>query len=398
MKKGQKMGSNTKNKHDDTILTHAGRKPHKNKGVVNPPVYHASTILFPTLADLNRPKKFGDVGYGRKGTPTTFAFQEAVAELEHGYATFATASGLAAVTTAIMAVCKSGGHLLLVDNVYGPSRSFMDKVMTRYGVETEYYDPLIGEGIKDLIRDNTCAIFMETPGSWTFEMQDIPAIVAEAQKKDVITIIDNTWAAGYFFKPLDHGVDISVQAATKYIVGHSDAMMGVITCNEKTFPLVEEMMFQQGMCAGPDDMYLAQRGLRSMGTRLRQHHTNGIKVAEWLQQRPEVEKVLHPALPTDPGHEIWKRDFTGACGLFGFIMDKPSQDALANMVDHMQLFGMGYSWGGFESLLISVHPEGIRTATNWSETGQTMRVHIGLEDVDDLIADLEAGFERLKQA
>lgn len=380
---------------DDSILVHAGRHPKKNKGVVNPPVYHASTILFPTLDAFYGRDKSVKVTYGRKGTPTTFALQDAVCELEGGYGTVLTSSGLSAVTTAIQACTKTGDHVLIPDSVYGPTRFFMDKTLARFGVVAEYYDPVLGADIEKLIRQETSVIFMESPGSWTFEVQDVPAIVAVAKKHGIISMIDNTWAAGYFFKPLALGVDISIQAATKYIVGHSDAMMGVITCNEATFGKVQEMAFLSGACAGPDDVYLAQRGLRSMGTRLRQHHENGIKLAQWLQQRPEVTRVMHPALPDDPGHALWKRDFTGACGLFGFVMKPMHEKQLAAMMDHMEFFGMGYSWGGFESLLIPTNPASIRTASKWTDEGQTMRVHVGLEDIDDLIADLEAGFKRL---
>ncbi|WP_420547463.1 cystathionine beta-lyase [Curvivirga sp.] len=392
------MASNTKNRHDDTVLTHAGRKPFENKGIVNPPVYHASTILFPTLEVYNNPAAHTDVFYGRRGTPTTFAFADAVTELERAHGTVLTSCGLSAVTTAVLSVTEAGSHVLMTDSVYGPSRNFMSKFLSRFGVEVEYYDPTIGSEISSLIRDTTKVIFMEAPGSWTFEMQDIPAIITKAKKHNIVTIVDNTWAGGYFFKPLEHGADMSVQAATKYIVGHSDALMGTIACNEATYKKVDEAAYLLGNNVGPDDVYLAARGMRSMGTRLRQHQENGIKVANWLKSRPEVKQVLHPALPEDPGHEIWKRDFTGASGLFGFIMEQPSTNALANMMDHMDYFGMGFSWGGFESLLIPVDPRPIRTATNWEVEGQTMRIHIGLEDVDDLIADLEAGFERLKQA
>ena len=382
---------------DDSLLAHAGRHPFKNKGAVNPPVYHASTILYPTLDSFYGRNPNFKVTYGRKGTPTTFSLQDAVCELEGGAGAIVASSGLGAITTAILGCTKAGDHVLMTDSVYAPTRLYMDKMMRRYGVDVEYYDPLIGAGIEDKIRPETSVIFMESPGSWTFEIQDIPAIVAVAKKHNVTTMIDNTWAAGYFFKPLQQGVDISVQAATKYIVGHSDAMMGIITCNEATLPQVREAAFLLGMCAGPDDIYLAQRGLRTMGTRLRQHHKNGLALADWLKSRPEVSRVIHPALPEDPGHEIWKRDFTGACGLFGFIMDKVPENALANMLEGLKFFGMGYSWGGFESLLIPVAPNSARTATKWPETGQTMRIHVGLEDPVDLIRDLEAGFERLKQ-
>ncbi|RED50992.1 cystathionine beta-lyase [Aestuariispira insulae] len=383
---------------DDSLLAHAGRHPFKNKGVVNPPVYHASTILFPTLDSFHGRDPKVKVTYGRKGTPTSHALEDAVCALEGGAGTVTASSGLGAVTTAIQACTKAGDHVLITDSVYAPTRLYMDKMLARFGVTVEYYEPTIGADIEKYIKPETAMIFMEAPGSWTFEMQDVPAIVSVAKKHEILTIIDNTWSAGYFFKPLSLGVDISVQAATKYIVGHSDAMMGVITCNEATLPRVREAAWLLGMCAGPDDLYLAQRGLRSMGTRLRQHHENGVKLANWLKNRPEVTRVMHPALPDDPGHEIWKRDFTGACGLFGFVMNEVPEKALAAMLEGLHFFGMGYSWGGFESLLIPVNPNSVRTAAKWDGEGQTMRMHVGLEDVEDLILDLEAGFERLKQA
>lgn len=381
---------------DDTKLTHAGRHPHENHGAVNTPVYHASTILFPTLADFDsRDRKYV---YGRKGTPTTSTLEEAVSALEQAHGTVLAPSGLAAVTTTLMSFVQAGGHILLTDSTYFPTRKFASGLLARLGIEAEYYDPLIGGGIEKLIRPTTNLIWMEAPGSLTFEMQDVPAIVAAAKKHGVPTAIDNTWSGGYFFKPLTHGVDVSVQAATKYIVGHSDAMLGTIACNEEAYPKVLDTFMQQGNCAGPDDVYLGTRGLRTMAVRMQRQHENGIKLAEWLRDRPEVTRVMHPGLPNDPGYEIWKRDFTGASGLFGFVVDCTDRAALAAMLDGMELFGMGASWGGYESLILPSDPSKMRTATKWEANGSTLRMHIGLEDPDDLIEDLTAGFKRLNAA
>jgi len=381
---------------DDTKLTHAGRHPHENHGAVNTPVYHASTILFPTLADFDsRDRKYV---YGRKGTPTTSTLEEAVSALEQAHGTVLAPSGLAAVTTTLMSFVEAGGHVLLTDSSYFPTRKFASGLLARLGIEAEYYDPLIGYGIEALIRPNTNLIWMESPGSLTFEMQDVPAIVAAAKKHGVPTAIDNTWSGGYFFKPLTLGVDVSVQAATKYIVGHSDAMLGTIACNKDAYPKVLDTFLQQGNCAGPDDVYLGTRGLRTMAVRMNRQHENGIKMAEWLRDRPEVIRVMHPALPEDPGHAIWKRDFTGASGLFGFVVDCTDRAALGAMLDGLALFGMGASWGGYESLILPSDPSKMRSATKWEPGGTTLRMHVGLEDTADLIDDLTAGFERLNSA
>ena len=391
------MTSTGKNIHDDTILAHAGRRPHKNKGVVNPPVYHASTILYPTLHDLeNAGEK--KVRYGRYGTPTTFSLEEALCELEKGDGTVLTPSGLSAIAVTFTALTKSGDHVLVTDNTYGPTRAFLDNVHSQFGIEVEYFDPLEGAAIAERIRPETSLIWLESPGSQTFEMTDVPAIVAVAKDKGIHTALDNSWGAGYFYKPIVHGVDVSVQAATKYIVGHSDAMLGAITCAASVHAKVRRTAQLLGICAGPDDVYLGQRGIRTLATRLRQHHENGLKMATWLQARPEVKRVLHPALPDDPGHAIWKRDFTGACGLFGFILEPVEKPALAAMLDQLSFFGMGYSWGGYESLLIPTHPEAIRTASNWEPEGISMRIHVGLEDLGDLQTDLDAGFARMAAA
>jgi cystathionine beta-lyase len=387
----------SKSKKPDTLLTHAGRSPEDNFGVVNPPVYHASTIIHATVADLEQAQKnrYNQVTYGRWGTPTTFAFEEAVAAVQGGYRAIAFASGAAACCTALLSCVKAGDDALLPDSVYGPVRNFANNFLQRFGVSARFYDPLIGAGIAELIRDNTRALYLESPGSLTFEVQDVPAMVAAAKARRITTLIDNTWAAPLFFKPLALGVDIEAIAATKYIVGHSDAMMGVVVCTKQSFPPLREAASLLGNHAAPDDCYLALRGLRTAGVRMRRHEEQALALARWLGERREVERVLHPALPSCPGHEHWRRDFTGSSGLFGIVLrrdvPKPAVDA---MLDGMELFGMGASWGGFESLVMPQHPERLRSAKPW-DSGPVLRIHAGLEDQGDLIADLERGFARL---
>lgn len=383
-------------KKQDTVIVTAGRDPEANFGIVNPPVYHASTVLYPTLEAVKA--RAQPVTYGRRGTPTTFALQDAIAELEGGYKTALTSSGLSAVTTALLAFLKSGDHLLMVDSVYQPSRHFCDTVLARYGVDVEYYDPLIGGGIERLIRPETKVIFTESPGSVTFEVQDIPAIAEAAHRSGITVMLDNTWASPLYFKPFEHGVDVSIQAVTKYLCGHSDVMMGSITTTEAAWKELLDTHGAIGQCVAPDDVYLVLRGIRTLSTRLERHMKTGIALAQWLAKQPEVKRVLHPALPDDPGHEIWKRDFTGACGLFSAELAPCSEKALAAFLDGLELFGMGYSWGGFESLVIPQYPKKMRTATDWSAEGQILRFHVGLEDIGDLVADLEAGFARLHAA
>jgi cystathionine beta-lyase len=336
----------------DTLITTAGRNPEANFGIVNPPVYHASTVLYPTLDALEAGQKHREPGrtyYGRSGTPTTFAFEDAVAALDGASRTLAVGSGVAAVTAAILAFVKSGDHILMVDNVYGPTRKFCDTLLGRFGVETTYYDPLIGGKITALIRPNTRVVFLESPGSLTFEMQDVPAIAAAARHAGAVSIMDNTWATPVFFKPLAHGVDVAVQAATKYLGGHSDLMLGVISMQEAHYGRIRNSLNELGHHAAPDDCYLAQRGLRTLAVRLQRHQETGIALARWLQRQPEVVRVYHPALPDDPGHVLWRRDFTGASGLFSFELKPVPRQALAAMVDGMKLMGMGYSWGGYEA-------------------------------------------------
>ena len=383
---------------DDTIIVGAGRHPEDNYGIVNPPVYHASTILFPTMQAYQAEKPPGTVRYGRRGTPTSFALEQAVAELEGADHAVTMCSGLSAVYCALSAFVAGGDHVLMADNVYGPARNIANTILARFGVEITFFDPLIGAHIAGLIRDKTRAVYFESPGSHTFEMLDVPAVAAAARDRGVKVLMDNTWASPLFFKPFEHGVDLVVHAATKYIVGHSDAMLGVVTMRRADYDQLREHTQAMGVCAGPDDIYLGQRGLRTIGVRMRQHQVNAARMAEWLQSRPEVSRVLYPALPEDPGHEIWKRDFLGASGLFGVILKPCENSAVAAMLNGLELFGMGSSWGGYESLLVPSNPAKNRTATTWAPEGPSLRMHVGLEDVDDLIADLEKGFARLKAA
>ncbi len=386
----------------DTRLTTAGRSPEANHGIVNPPVYHASTVTFPNIAALKEGQRnpFESVHYGRFGTPTTHAFEGAVAALEGGHRGISMPSGLAAITGALMALVKAGDHLLVTDSVYFPTRKFCDQVLTRLGVDTTYYDPRAGAGIADLMRPNTVAVFTESPGSLSFEVQDLPAIAKAAHAGGAVAILDNTWSAGYFLAPFELGIDISIQAATKFIVGHSDAMLGCITvADEALYRVLKESVTISGVCAGPDDCYLGLRGLRSLAPRLARHQASGLAVAEWLERRPEVAAVLHPALPSFPDHALWKRDFSGACGLFGVVLaDRFDETARDAFLDALTLFALGYSWGGYESLAIPTRPATIRSATAWPHRGPSLRLHVGLDDPEDLKADLEAGFAALNRA
>ncbi len=360
-------------------------------GMVNPAVYHASTVLFADTDSLTNRKQ--PYTYGRHGTPTSRALETAISALEGGYDCKIAPSGLAAITAALLAFLKSGDNLLMPDTAYYPSRKLADTMLKGLGIETTYYDPLIGKGIASLIKPNTKVVYCESPGSQTMEVQDVAAIAGAAHAAGAIAMIDNTWSAGHYFKAFAHGCDVSVQAATKYIVGHSDAMLGSVVCNEKCWPQFKEVFETMGLFAGPDDMYLALRGLRTLDVRLERHQRNATAVAEWLRGQEAVDTVLYPALSNAPGHEMWKRDFTGACGLFSVVLKPKPQGAIAAMLDGLQLFGMGFSWGGFESLVVPFKP--IRTATTWTAEGPCLRFHIGLEDPKDLIADLGASFARL---
>jgi len=383
-------------KKPETRVTTLGRDPHANFGIVNPPVYHASTVLYPSLAELRAHRQ--PVTYGRRGTPTTFALQEAIADLEGGHRTVLTPSGLSACTTALLSYVEAGDHILVTDSVYAPTRAFCDGHLKRMGVDTEYFDPRIGGGIATLLRENTRLVFTESPGSLTFEVQDIPAIAAAAHAAGALVIIDNTWGTPLYFRPFEHGCDVSVQACTKYVVGHSDAMLGSVTASEDAWERLHRTHGQIGLCAGPDDVYLGLRGLRTLATRLRQHEATGLALARYLEARDDVVRVLHPALESHPDHALWKRDFEGACGLFAFEVEAADDAVLAAFFDTLELYGMGYSWGGFESLAIPAEPRANRTAVAWDSPHQLVRIHAGLEDPDDLIADIGHALDRLAEA
>ncbi|MCJ8150263.1 cystathionine beta-lyase (plasmid) [Shinella sp. H4-D48] len=379
----------------DTRLAHCGRSPADHSGTVNTPVYRASTILFPNLAALDA-KESARLRYGRRGTPTTHALEDAICALEGADKALVTPSGVSAISIILMSYAEPGAHFLVTDSAYGPTRKFCEFTLKKFGIETTYYDPTIGADIETLIRPETKLIWMESPGSQTFEIQDVSAITEVARRRGIVTIIDNTWSGGYFCQPIAQGVDISVQAGTKYISGHSDLMLGTIACRESEYDRLREAYLRFGLCVGPDDAFLALRGLRTIGVRMAQHHINGLEVAHWLGEQEDVLRVMHPALPDDPGHMLWKRHFTGASGLFGFVIPAVDRSALARMFDGFTLFGMGSSWGGFESLMVPSNPSVYRTATTWEPGGQTIRIHVGLENPADLIREIRQGLDRLR--
>jgi cystathionine beta-lyase len=382
----------------ETVLVTAGRDTKGQHGFVNPAVYHASTVLYPTAEDQVAHRS--RYQYGRRGTPTSEALEQALAALEgDGCAGVALLpSGLAAISTALFSIAGAGDHLLVTDSVYRPTRNFCDGVFKRMGIETTYYDPLIGGDIAKLFKPNTRAVFVEAPGSQSFEMQDIPAIAKIAHDKGAVVLMDNTWATPLYYRAFEKGIDLSIQAGTKYIGGHSDIMFGCVSANAKTLPALKTVVQTMGLCVGPDDMYLALRGLRTLGVRLARHNQSGLTVARWLEQRPEVLRVLHPALESDPGYKIWQRDFSGACGLFSIVLKPTAEKSVHAFMNELALFGMGFSWGGFESLVIVFDCSEYRTATKWAPGGPTLRFHIGLEDPDDLLADLDRGFAAMAAA
>jgi cystathionine beta-lyase len=390
-----------KDKRPATRLVTGGRREQWTQGIVNPPVWRASTILYDSVADLKARQKdtHHRLYYGRRGTPTQWSLAEALTELEPGAeATLLYPSGVAAVATALLSVLKPGDELLMVDSAYEPTRLMCEGLLKRFGVTTRYYDPLIGGGIADLFGENTRAVFMESPGSLTFEVQDVPAICAAARGKGIVTLLDNTWATPLYFRAIEKGVDLSILACTKYVVGHSDAMLGSVTAAPGAWAKLRQTSYQLGQTASADDAWLGSRGLRTMGVRLGQHQANGLAVANWLAEQPEVARVIHPALAGCPGHDIWQRDFSGASGLFGFVLNGGDDGARAVLIDGLELFGIGFSWGGFESLVIPADPQALRSATRWSAEGPLVRLHVGLEDPADLIADLRAGLDRFKAA
>jgi cysteine-S-conjugate beta-lyase len=382
----------------ETRVVTAGRNPASYHGFVNPPVYHASTVLYPSAEDYVAHR--AHYVYGRRGTPTTEALELALQELEgpNCAGVALVPSGLAAISTALLSVVHAGDHLLVTDSAYGPTRAFCDNILTRLGVTTTYFDPLIGAAIAGQLQPNTRAIYLESPGSLSFEMQDVPTIAQAVHAKSAIVLMDNTWASPLYFRPLEAGVDLAIQAGTKYIGGHSDVMLGTVSANEATIANLRNTVRLSGLCEGPDDVYLGLRGLRTLAVRLERHYKSGIAVARWLEQRPEVLGLLHPAMESHPGHAIWKRDFTGASGLFSMVLKPVPQKAVYAFLDTLELFGIGASWGGYESLAIPFNCTPIRTATQWQPGGPTVRFHIGLEAVDDLLADLERGFAALAAA
>ncbi|MBB5712227.1 cystathionine beta-lyase [Sphingomonas xinjiangensis] len=389
-------------KKDATRIVSAGRKPEWTGGIVNPPVWRASTILYDSVAEL-RGRGAADTHhklfYGRRGTPTQWSLADALTELEPGAeATLLYPSGVAALTTALLAVLEPGDQLLMPDSAYDPTRNFANGMLKRIGVETIFYDPLIGGGIAALCTDRTKAILMESPGSLTFEVQDVPAIVGVAKQRGITTLIDNTWATPLLFPVIGLGVDYTILACTKYVVGHSDVMLGSVTAAPGHYQALRAATYELGQTASPDDAWLGARGLRTMAVRLDQHGRSALQVARWLKARPEVARVLHPALPDCPGHDIFARDFRGASGLFSFVLDGGSDAARTTLIDGLEHFGIGYSWGGFESLAIPVDPQRHRSATTWQAEGPLVRLQIGLEDPEDLIADLEAGLARFADA
>lgn len=383
--------------HPETELVTLGLARQEYEGVVNMPVCRVSTILFKNFADFEAAERgeYPGITYGRYGNPTQTALQEALAALEGADHSIIFQSGMAAIVTSILAFIKSGDHILMADAVYGPARRFCDQELKKFNVEVTYYPPDIGAGIDALIKPNTRLVYLESPGSLTFEMQDIEAIAAAAKKRGCITISDSTWATPLHFRALAHGVDVSMHSLTKYISGHSDFVMGALSCKKEHYKTLLYTSRNMGACPGADDCYLALRGLRTMSLRLKRHQESGLHVAAWLKKRPEVVDVLYPALPGAPGHALWKKYFSGACGLFSVQLKPAPHENIRAFFDGLELFGMGYSWGGFESLATLCSLGKSRTAARWPHEGPLVRLHIGLEHPDDLIADLEQGLARL---
>lgn len=386
---------------EGTRIVQAGRRKEWTAGIVNPPVWRASTILYDNVAEMRARHRdtHHRLYYGRRGTPTQWSLADALTEMEPGAeGTLLYPSGVAAVTTALLAILRPGDELLMVDSAYEPTRAFCNGLLKRFGVTTRYYDPLIGARIAELIGEQTRAIFMESPGSLTMEVQDVPAICAAAKARGVVTLLDNTWATPLLFPAIAKGVDLSILACTKYIVGHSDAMLGSVTASPTLWQALRNTTHSLGQHVGPDDAWLGARGLRTLQVRMQRHEATALTVAEWLARRPEVARVLHPALPDSPGHAVWKRDFSGASGLFSFVLKGGDDAARTALIDGLEHFGIGFSWGGYESLVIPADPGTLRTATAWEAEGPLIRLQIGLEDPEDLIADLSAGLGRFQAA
>jgi cystathionine beta-lyase len=380
----------------ETVVTHAGRRPFENRGYVNTPVYRGSTILFPTLDALESTEPRFD--YGRTGNPSSAAVEETVSELEGAAGTVLAPSGLSAISLALMTVLGAGDEVLVTDSAYQPTRRVSDGVLTRMGIKVTYYDPRIAGGIERLITAQTKAIFIESPGSLTFEVQDLPAIAAVARPRGIAVIVDNSWATPLYYRPLALGADIVVHAGTKMFIGHSDTMFGTASANESWFKRLRDTHIRLGLCASPDDCFMAARGLRTLALRMREHGTNSTAIARWLEGQAGIRQVIHPALSSHPDHAVFARDFSGAGSVFSLLLDPKPRAALAAMVDGFDLFAMGWSWGGYESLCLPISPGKVRTATKWTEPGPMLRLHIGLEGVDDIKADLSAALARYRAA
>lgn len=383
-------------KNSDTFLIHSGRNAGKKEGFVNSPVYRGSTILFPSFDEIEASLQDGYEGlnYGRYGSPTTIDLKESIAQLEGADHVALTSCGLSAITITLLGLLKAGDHMLVVDSAYVPVRKFVETYLPKFNIQTTYYDPSDIESLKSNIQENTRVIYTESPGSVTFEVQDIPLISSIAKEKDIIVVNDNTWATGFYHPVLDLGADVSLISSTKYIIGHSDAMIGLIASNKKAWPLIEESMKRIGEHVSSDDCYLALRGLRTLSVRLQKHYETSLSLIDWLKKQPEVDKVFYPADPEFDGYELWKRDFSGASGLFSFALKPCPRKAVSELVDHLSLFGIGFSWGGFESLILPSYPHTYRSF--WKDTSPIFRVHTGLEEPQDLIDDLSAGFDRMR--
>jgi len=379
----------------ETILTHYGRDPGNQFGFVNTPVYHGSTIVFRTLDEMEDYKSA--YRYGRFDNPTMRSVEALISELEGADGTVLAPSGLAAISLALLSVLGAGDEVLVTDSCYDPTRNLCTGTLKRLGISTTFYDPRIGAGIASLITDRTKAIFVESPGSLTFEIQDLPAIVAAVKGREIAVIVDNSWATPLYYRPLELGADIVLHAGTKMFVGHSDAMFGTVSANARTWPALLKTR-QLGINASPDDSALAARGMKTLAIRMKELSARALEMATWLEQQPDVTRVYHPALPSHPDHAIWKRDYTGSGSLFAFELPPAPRAAVAAMVDGFRLFAMGYSWGGYESLCIPTHPERIRTATEWANEGSMFRIHVGLEGIDDLKADMSAAIARFMAA